>query len=83
VTVREVEAGKRIVLHWGEGTRVEMSFVPLDAVSTMVQIRESGWPSTDAGFTAAFGNCGGWMHMMTCLKAYAEYGINLREGGAR
>lgn len=29
-----------------------------------------------------YGNCGGWMHMMCCLKAHIEYGINLRTGGA-
>ena len=34
------------------------------------------------GLKASYDNCGGWMHMSCCLKAYLEYGINLRAGGA-
>jgi hypothetical protein len=47
-----------------------------------VQIRESGWRQDEKGFASSYGNCGGWMHMMLCLKGYLEYGINLRAGGA-
>jgi len=87
VVVRQVAKDERIVLEWeasegGYNTRVEMVFKPLDAGNTMVQISESGWRENDKGFESAFGNCGGWMHMMACLKAYLEYGINLRAGGA-
>jgi len=49
----------------------------------MVQISESGWHSTPEDIKSSYGNAGGWMHMMCCLKAYLEYGINLRAGGAR
>jgi len=87
VSVHEVVAGERIVLEWpaagGHSTRVEMSFKPIDADNTLVQISESGWPESAEGLAASYGNAGGWMHMMTCLKGYLEYGINLREGGAR
>jgi uncharacterized protein YndB with AHSA1/START domain len=90
VVVREVTPPQRIVFEWpsavsGEGapmTTVVMNFKPMDDQNTMVQISESGWPATDAGFKASHGNAGGWMHMMACLKAYLEYGINLRAGGA-
>lgn len=87
VKVREVVAPERIVFHWGaaEGgyeTTVEMIFKPLDGGATMVQIRESGWRDTPKGVESSYSNAGGWMHMMCCLKAYLEYGINLREGGA-
>ena len=87
VVVREVVKDDRIVFEWpaGEGdanTRVEMVFKPLDAENTMVQISESGWQDTAKGRERAYGNAGGWMHMAACLKAYLEYGINLREGGA-
>lgn len=87
VVVRQVIADDRVVLEWeaaegGYNTRVEMVFKALDAKNTMVQIRESGWRSDDKGIEASYGNAGGWMHMMCCLKAYLEYGINLRAGGA-
>jgi hypothetical protein len=61
---------------------VEMVFKPLDAQNTMVQISETGWREDPKGLESSYGNCGGWMHMVTCLKAYLEYGINLRAGGA-
>jgi len=88
VKVREVVKNERIVLNWasaegGYDTTVEMSFKPLEGGATMVQIRESGWRDTAKGVEASYGNCGGWMHMMCSLKAYLEYSINLRAGGAR
>jgi uncharacterized protein YndB with AHSA1/START domain len=87
VDVVEVSRPNSIVLAWGAAdgdykTRIEMAFKALDGGDTMVSISESGWRETAAGFKAAFGNSGGWMHMMCGLKASLEYGINLREGGA-
>jgi uncharacterized protein YndB with AHSA1/START domain len=87
IVVRQVVANDRIVFEWGaaEGgynTTVEMQFVPLDATTTMVRISESGFRETPAGLAASYGNCGGWMHMGMCLKAYVQHGINLRAGGA-
>ena len=87
VIVHEVTKDQRIVFEWpsakkGDNTRVEMEFKPMDADNTMVQIRESGWPEDAEGIAASQGNAGGWMHMMACLKAYLEYGVNLRAGGA-
>ena len=86
VIVREVVADQRVVLEWdrpdGGKIQVEMAFQALDAGATMVQISESGWRDTPEDIRASHGNAGGWMHMMCCLKAYLEYGINLRAGGA-
>jgi uncharacterized protein YndB with AHSA1/START domain len=87
VVVREVVKDERIVFTWPAAhgdyqTRVEMAFKPLDDGSTMVQIGESGWKDDEKGRESAYGNAGGWMHMLACLKAYLEYGINLRAGGA-
>jgi uncharacterized protein YndB with AHSA1/START domain len=85
VKVREVVAGERIVFEWpadGYDTRVEMSFALLESGDTMVAITESGWPDDDKGRELSYGNSGGWMHMLCCCKAYLEYDINLRAGGA-
>jgi uncharacterized protein YndB with AHSA1/START domain len=87
VKVRQVVKNERIVLEWaaaegGYDTTVEMIFKPLDGGATMVQIRESGFQDTPKGTESSYGNCGGWMHMLCCLKGYLEYGINLRAGGA-
>jgi len=61
-------------------TRVEITFESLDAASTLVKISESGWKENQKGLNSSYGNCQGWMHMACCLKAYLEYGINLRKG---
>jgi uncharacterized protein YndB with AHSA1/START domain len=87
VKVREVAPNERIVLAWesaegGYDTTIEMRFKPLEGGATMVQIAESGWKNTPKGIKSSYDNCGGWMHMMCGLKAYLEYGINLRAGGA-
>ncbi len=87
VVVSEVVKDRRIVFEWpvsGDAylSKVEMTFEVLDGGDTMVRINESGWREDAVGVKASYGNAGGWMHMLCCLKAYLEYGINLRAGGA-
>jgi uncharacterized protein YndB with AHSA1/START domain len=85
VIVRRITRNETIVFEWAGGrsynTRVEMEFKPLDAGSTMVLIRESGWRADARSVELSYANAGGWMHMMCCLKALVEYRINLRAGG--
>lgn len=86
VLVQEVIANEKIVLQWeadgnpGNWTTVTMTFQPLDGDRTLVRISEYGWPETDAGIRASFGNCEGWTGMLCAMKAWMEHGINLREG---
>jgi uncharacterized protein YndB with AHSA1/START domain len=61
-------------------TTVTLTFEPLVDGRTLVTISEEGWRPTPAGLRASYGNCGGWMQMLCAMKAYLEYGINLREG---
>jgi uncharacterized protein YndB with AHSA1/START domain len=87
VVVSEVIPNERIRFSWpaedgAYQTLVEMNFEPLDETNTMVRIKETGWRETPGGIRASYSNSGGWMHMMCCLKAYLEYDINLRAGGA-
>jgi uncharacterized protein YndB with AHSA1/START domain len=87
VVVKEVVPNEKIVFTWPAygadyETHVEMTFKTLDGGDTMVQVVEGGWRDDEAGRKSSYGNAGGWMHMMACLKAYLEYGVNLRAGGA-
>ncbi len=86
VAVGEVEQDRRITLRWAGGrsydTAVEMLFEPTESGDTIVRISEAGWHVADEGIQLACGNAGGWMHMMCGLKAWLEYGLNLRAGGA-
>ena len=62
-------------------TTVTMTFTPLDGdTRTMVEIEEKGWRETQGALKASYGNCQGWAQMLAALKAWVEYGINLREG---
>ncbi len=61
-------------------TTVTMMFEPLDGGRTLVTIAEEGWHETKGGLEASYGNCQGWSQMLCALKAYIEFGINLREG---
>lgn len=87
VDVETVERDRRIVFRWspdsGEAahkTTVEMRFEPLDDGGTMVTIAEGIWPAKDAARKSSYINCEGWTQMLCCLKAFLEYGINLRDG---
>ena len=87
VVVSEVVKDRRIVFEWpvtgaAYPSKVEMAFEVLDSGDTMVRINESGWREDEVGVKASYGNAGGWMNMLCCLKAYLEYGVNLRAGGA-
>jgi uncharacterized protein YndB with AHSA1/START domain len=85
VTVKEMIPEKLIALEWeamegGYNTRTEMRFEPLGPSETLVTIAEGTWKQSEEGLKSSYGNCGGWMNMACCLKAWVEYGINLRKG---
>jgi uncharacterized protein YndB with AHSA1/START domain len=85
VKVTKVVPNELIVFEWaGEKERpdnvVEMSFKSLGDSDTLVTIVEGGWSETETGLKMSYGNCMGWSQMVSALKAYVEYGINLRQG---
>ena len=48
--------------------------------STLVSITEKSRENDEAGIKWLMGNTEGWANFLACLKAYLEYGINLRKG---
>ena len=64
----------------GYYTNVEISFEPLNKNETLVKIIEGKWKPTQSALEGSYGNCQGWTQMLDFLKAYLEYGINLRKG---
>ncbi|MDX1651560.1 MAG: SRPBCC domain-containing protein [Brumimicrobium sp.] len=65
----------------GEKHLVEISLIPEENDSTLVHITENGRANDDAGIKWLVENTAGWANFLACLKAYLEYGINLRKGG--
>jgi uncharacterized protein YndB with AHSA1/START domain len=64
----------------GEDLLVEMTLTPTDDEATILTITEKSRDNDDAGLKWLMGNTGGWANFLACLKAYLEYGINLRKG---
>ena len=84
VTVEKVVPNELIVIAWegapGLQTRVEFNFEKSGPSDTTVRISETGWRETQEDLDRSYLNCFGWGQFLCCLKAYAEYGINLRKG---
>lgn len=84
VQVKKVVKNKLIVLSWegakGLDTNIEMEFEAAGDDETIVRISETGWRETQADLDSSYLNCYGWSQMIFALKAYVEYGIDLRKG---
>ena len=48
--------------------------------STIVRVNEHGKELNDENLKWALENSGGWANFLACMKAYLEYGIQLRKG---
>jgi uncharacterized protein YndB with AHSA1/START domain len=85
VEVKQMVRNEGITIEWeaaggGYNTTVEFQFESTAADETLVKIVESGWRGDEDDLAASYGNCMGWSQMLCALKAYVEYGINLRKG---
>ena len=89
VEVDEVEADTRIVLR-SDGTAADGNPAtrPASRCSSSRWRTAAPWsPSprpagarTRRASKRSYRNCEGWSQMLSCMKAYLEHGINLREG---
>lgn len=59
---------------------VEMTLTTKENNSTLVSITEKSRPNDESGLKWLSSNSFGWSNFLACLKAYLEYGINLRKG---
>ena len=59
---------------------VEMKLVEVDSDNTIITVTEKSRNNDEAGVNWLKGNTEGWANFLACLKAYLEYGINLRKG---
>jgi uncharacterized protein YndB with AHSA1/START domain len=83
VRVGQIEKDKYISFYWdsdGIELLVEMTLTPRGNSSTLVTVTEKSRNNDEAGINWLKGNTEGWANFLACLKAYLEYGINLRKG---
>ena len=83
VKVVKIEKDSVISYYWensGQNLLVEMKLSTVGNNSTLIKISEKSMENNEAGLKWLSGNSFGWSNFLACLKAYLEYGINLRKG---
>lgn len=58
---------------------VEITLTTFQQTQTIVEIVEKEMPNTPEGIQNMSHQTEGWANFLACLKAYLEYGINLRK----
>jgi len=79
----KIEKNRFITFYWDNDsveTLTEMTLTPKANSSTLVSITEKSRENDEAGIRWLTGNTEGWANFLACLKAWLEYGINLRKG---
>lgn len=75
-----VETNRSISFVWDPETVVKITLEKLLDNSTIVRVNENGKELTADNLKWALDNSGGWANFLACMKAYLEYGIQLRKG---
>lgn len=84
VKVLQVKAPENVIFEWegieGAKTTVEIKLKKVSDEKTLVTIFEGKMEANEKGIKWFGQNTEGWANFLACLKAYLEYGINLRKG---
>ena len=83
VRAGKIEKDRYISFYWevdGIELLVEILLSLRGADSTLVTVTEKERKNDEAGINWLKGNTAGWANFLACLKAWLEYGINLRKG---
>ncbi|NNM19250.1 MAG: ATPase [Croceitalea sp.] len=76
----KIENTSEISFVWDPETVVKITLEKLPDDSTIVRVNENGKELNEANLKWALENSGGWANFLACMKAYLEYGIELRKG---
>lgn len=82
VRVAKIEPHRCVSFYWETEGRECLVEIQLESngTATIVTVTEKSMPLDAAGLQWLKGNTEGWANFLACLKAYLEYGINLRKG---
>lgn len=85
IHVKKIDCNKCIYFTWegaeGFETHVEITLAEKDKKHTIVSITEKSMSNNNEGIIWLKRNTEGWANFLACMKAYLEFGINLRKGG--
>lgn len=82
IWVEKLLAPTLLIFWWaGSGfkTQVTLTFSAFENAQTLVSVIEEGWEKDDRGIQCLAENTKGWSSFLLGLKAYLQYGINLRK----
>lgn len=83
VDVGKIIQNELITFLWdsnNQKTEVTIELTPKTVNNTLVTVTEKSEEKKPDGMNWLKGNTEGWANFLACLKAYLEYGINLRNG---
>jgi uncharacterized protein YndB with AHSA1/START domain len=83
IRVGKIEKNKLVSWYWSTNDKellVEIKLETQQDGSTLVNVTEGKMKNDDEGIKWLGGNTEGWANFLACMKAYLEYGINLRKG---
>ena len=76
----KVEINRSVSFVWDPETVVTIVLEEQTDKSTVVKVTEDGKKYNEDNLKWALGNTEGWANFLACMKAYLEYGIQLRKG---
>ncbi|MEP3838921.1 MAG: SRPBCC domain-containing protein [Algibacter sp.] len=76
----KIDTNRTISFVWDPETVVKITLEKLPDNSTIVRVNENGKELNENNLKWALENSGGWANFLACMKAYLEYGIQLRKG---
>lgn len=83
VRVKQVRPESFVSFYWNnenKETTIEISLESVSPEATKITVEEKEMENDESGIKWLKGNTEGWANFLACLKAYLEYGINLRKG---
>jgi uncharacterized protein YndB with AHSA1/START domain len=79
ILIKEIVENEKIVFEWAGGRIITIAFLPSEKGGTIVEVREEGFDESDEHFIEQLvDNKEGWVYMLSCLKGYMEFGVDLR-----
>lgn len=75
-----VDINRSVSFVWDNETVVTITLEAQADKSTVVKVTEDGKAYSEDNLKWAIGNTEGWANFLACMKAYLEYGIQLRKG---
>lgn len=76
----EIEPRSSVSFVWDKETVVRMVLEEQPDGSTLVKVTEGGKEYNENNLNWLISNTEGWANFLACMKAYLEYGIQLRKG---